>query len=90
MTVLLSGRNQLSEIQFKRKLEEKSQDTVIIPWDKEAALGFFVDRPPSIKYLPLMGYNQGSVVNWLTAASRKSVRKARIFFDKIPSESRNP
>lgn len=28
--------------------------------------------------------------HWLTAAGRKSMRKARIFFDKIPSKSGNP
>jgi len=63
----------LSEISFERKLEENSQDTVITPWNKDNALGDFVDHPPSIKYLPLMVCNQRSVGSEVKNAWRKTL-----------------
>lgn len=37
-----------TEISFKGKSEEKSQDTIIISWDKAAALGHVVEHTPEL------------------------------------------
>lgn len=49
VTILLSGGNWMTEISFKRKLAEKSQDTVIIPWKKMKLWGIlWIDPPPAL------------------------------------------
>lgn len=38
----------MPEISLKGKLEEKSQDTVVISWDNAAALRHVVDHTPAL------------------------------------------